>query len=45
MDISVATSKNVVASIGADKYIRIWEYSIKNSYLITSNQDSETVET
>lgn len=45
-DISVAVSKNLVASVGVDKYLRIWEYSIKNSStIITHNLSADSTET
>ena len=45
MDISIAVSKNLVASVGADKYLRIWEYSMKKaSPMITTTLSSDSLE-
>ena len=45
MDISIAVSKNLVASVGADKYLRIWEYSMKKSSpMITTTLPSDSLE-
>jgi WD40 repeat protein len=46
IDISISVSKNILATVGADKYLRIWEYSIANtSNIITSNLSSDSKET
>ena len=46
MGLSAAVSKNVVASVGHDKYLRIWEYSIKNSStIIAFNLSTDSLET
>lgn len=46
MDISTSVSKNILATVGADKYIRIWEYSIANSSsIITSNLSADSMDT
>jgi WD40 repeat protein len=46
LDISVAVSKNLIASVGEDKYLRIWEYSIKNSdTILTSSLSSDIIDT
>ena len=29
MEVAIAISKNIVASVGADKYLRIWEFVIE----------------
>lgn len=46
LDISVAVSKNLIASVGEDKYLRIWEYSIKNSdTILTSSLSTDSIDT
>ena len=44
-DIAVSVSKNLVASVGADKYLRIFEFCSSSNRTITSNISSDTYET
>jgi len=45
MDISISVSKNLVGSVGADKYLRIFEYSTNPMKVATFNTPSDTLDT
>ena len=46
IDISLAVSKNLLVSVGADKYLIIWEYSLKNSStIVTSSLSTDSIGT
>lgn len=45
MDLAVSVSKNMVATVGADKYLRIFEYSSDASKTSASMVPSDTLET
>ncbi|CAI2386786.1 unnamed protein product [Moneuplotes crassus] len=45
LDISVSVSKNLVSSVGADKYLRIFEYSVENNKISSPIIPIDTLDT